>query len=72
VKLFGTDGVRGKAGVKVGENCRLIDVRLGSEPYLIKLGNLPIKSEYFEDAILLSTDGFTPLIKSANTIPELS
>jgi acetyltransferase-like isoleucine patch superfamily enzyme len=26
-------------GVKVGENCRLIDVEFGSEPYLVSLGN---------------------------------
>jgi len=26
-------------GVIIGENCRLIDVEFGSEPYLVKLGN---------------------------------
>jgi acetyltransferase-like isoleucine patch superfamily enzyme len=26
-------------GAEIGENCRLIDVRFGSEPYLVKLGD---------------------------------
>lgn len=58
-------GYARKIGVKIGNNCRLIDVSFGSEPYMIEIGN----HVSISNARLITHDGGVWVFREAE--PEI-
>ncbi len=71
ISIFSKDGkvlLKGEENSALGANMQKVSRRKGSY-HVWKVGELPLKVDYFEEPILISTDGFVDLLdKKANRI----